>query len=256
MVQSAYDILFNKNTVSTGPVSTTPAVTRGKLFEWQKNSPLKLGKQMITITVGAENKKFLVHADLITRQPRIFRRLRVSRSVDTGLSVGWFDVFQPISCSVFARLLQFAYHGKLFPGISLDTLWHLYIFANKNKALDLEDIIMNRIMATYRSDKQFFPEPRHIELGYNSTKENSTGRKFLALCYATMMHVNTKLPSTPIYDNVVLLELGNKCDGLSTDVANFTNGKGWINIKDWDPRYASECLYHHHAWGVECESLS
>ncbi|CCD49358.1 predicted protein [Botrytis cinerea T4] len=40
MVQSAYDILFNKNTVSTGPVSTTPAVTRGKLFEWQKNSPL------------------------------------------------------------------------------------------------------------------------------------------------------------------------------------------------------------------------
>ncbi|KAK6603779.1 hypothetical protein H4I96_06547 [Botrytis cinerea] len=185
MVQSAYDILFNKNTASTGPVSTTQ-LSQGASFLNGRRILLssKLGKQMITITVGAENKKFLVHADLITRQP-----------------LGWFDVFQPISCSVFARLLQFAYHGKLFPGISLDTLWHLYIFANKNKALDLEDIIMNRIMATYRSDKQFFPEPRHIELGYNSTKENSTGRKFLALCYATMMHVNTKLPSTPIYDN-------------------------------------------------------
>ncbi|TGO18439.1 hypothetical protein BTUL_0010g01100 [Botrytis tulipae] len=256
MVQSTYDTLFSKDITSTGQVSSTPAVTKGKIFDWQNNSPLKLGKQMITITAGAQQQKFLVHADLITLQPRIFRRLRISRSVDTGLSSGWFDVYQPVSCSVFVRLLQFAYHGKLFTGISLDTLWHLYLFANKNKALDLEDIIMNRIMATYRSDKQFFPEPRHIELWYKYIKENSAGRKFLALCYAAMMHVNTKLPSTSIYNKEVLVELGKKCDGLLIDVANLTNGKGSINISEWDPRYAPECLYHHHAWGIECQNLN
>ncbi|KAF7935166.1 uncharacterized protein EAE98_003211 [Botrytis deweyae] len=245
MVQSTYDTLFNKNMTSTGQVSTTSVVTKANYFDWQDNSSLKLGKQMITITVGAHKKKFLVHADLINLQPRIFRRLRISRSVDTGDSSGWFDVYQPISCSVFVRLLQFSYHGKLFPGISIDTLWHLYLFAHKNKAQDLEDIIMNRIMTTHRSDKQLFPEPRHIELGYNYTKENSAGRKFLALCYAAMMHVNTKLPS--IYNKEVLVELGKKCDGLLIDVSNLTNGKGSINISEWDPRYAPECLYHHHA---------
>ncbi|KAF7956276.1 hypothetical protein EAE96_005196 [Botrytis aclada] len=256
--QSNYDSLFNNNNnnPSTGQVPTIPAVTKGNFYDWQKNSPLKFGKQMITITANTQEQKFLVYADLINLQPRIFRRLRVSRSIDTSLSTEWFDIFQPISNSVFVRLLQFAYHGKLFPGISLDTLRHLYLFANKNKALDFEDIIMNRIMATYRCDKQFFPEPKYFELVYNHTRENSAGREFLALCYATMMHVNTKLPLTSIYNKEDLVELWTKCDGLLTDVANYTNGKGSINIAEWDPRYAPECLYHHHAWGVECKNLS
>lgn len=223
----------------------------------KETNVFSLNRETTIVMVGTDEDKreFRVHTELFTRyHQRLFRDLRIGW---TGTECrGYFDVYQPIEPKVFIGLMQFAYHGKFFPGTSIDTLWKLYIYAENRDLFDLQDILMNRIVGTYKNTQpSSFPSPRHIQLGYNSTKKDSSARIFLKLCYIALTNCNTKLASKPVYNNAALADAAKNTDDLLLDVLNLTNRKGKPYKPEWDPRDARPCLYHCHAWGTECPNF-
>ncbi|KAF7853947.1 hypothetical protein EAF04_010613 [Stromatinia cepivora] len=245
---------------STKQASAQSAAPVVKFFDWQKTSTLisRFSKQMVTVAVGKDEdtQEFLVHAELITQHhPRLFGDIRISR-VGLGPLKGRFDVYQQLDPEVFVGLLQFAYHGKFFRGIPVDTLWHLYIYAEKHDLVDLQDILMNRIVNTYQTSKpSSFPDSRHMQLGYNKTRKESAARKFLTMCYGYLLNCNIKVASKSTYSNEELADAAKNTDGLLLDALNLMKWKGEPYNAEWDPRNASPCLYHHHAWGTKCPNF-
>ncbi|KAJ8058946.1 hypothetical protein OCU04_011931 [Sclerotinia nivalis] len=241
---------------STKQDSAQSAAPVGKFFDWQKTSTLKFSKQMVTITVGTDKnaREFLVHAELITHhQPRLFGDVRMSR-VGSGPLQGRFDAYQP-DPEVFIGLLQFAYHGKFFGGIFLDTLWGLYIYAENHDLIDLQDILMNRIVNTYKnSSSSSFPDSLHMQMGYK-TRNDCAARRFLVMCYAHLMDRNTKPPSLPIRYSEELVDAAKNTDTLLLDALKLMRWNGTPYNGARDPRDASPCMYHHHAWGTKCPNF-
>ncbi|CAD6445991.1 ddd73f1f-742a-4757-be5b-9fa3cc2a2153-CDS [Sclerotinia trifoliorum] len=234
------------------------AAPAGKFFDWQRTSRLTFSREMVTMTVGVDKdaQEFLVHEELITHlQARLFIDVRMSRVGDGPLK-GYFGVYQQLQPEVFIGLLHFAYHGKLFRETSLDTLWHLYIYAENYRLVDFQDILMNRIVSTYKNSRpSIFPNSRHMQLGYNRTGENSAARRFLTKCYAHLLNRNTKSPARPVCYNEILADAAKNADGLLLDTLNLMKWKGTTYNAEWDPRDASPCLYHHHALGTKCPNF-
>ncbi|APA08856.1 predicted protein [Sclerotinia sclerotiorum 1980 UF-70] len=234
------------------------AASVGKFFGWQRTSRLELSKEMVSITVGKDKdaQKFLVHSDLITyHHPRLFCDVRMSK-VGNEILRGYFDVYQQLHPEVFIGLLQFAYHGKFLPETPLEILWQLYIYAENRRLIDVEDILMNRIVSTYKNNKpSIFPDARHMQLGYSNTRKDSAARRFLTMCYAHLLNRNTQFPAHPICYNEALADAAKNVDGLLLETLNLMKWRGTSYDADKDARDASPCLYHHHAWGTKCPNF-
>ncbi|ESZ93890.1 hypothetical protein SBOR_5711 [Sclerotinia borealis F-4128] len=232
--------------------SKTQASLCPSFFNFQKTSILKLNNQMVAVSVGTDEEKkvFLIHKELITRYyPQIFGSIKMDETAAQPKGVFEEDP------EAFVGLLEWAYHGKLLSSAnSIDTLWKLYAFAEKNVLIHLHDILMNRIVSYYKnSNSPSFPTLEQFQFGYRNTRKNSRARLFLAKCYISISNVhNPNFRNRSTYSNEELAYMVISIDGLMLDVLNLTRRRGWIYNLDWDPCQSNPCLYHHHAPDADC----
>ncbi|CAD6445990.1 c61c74f5-1873-492e-b0b6-e92bbcac672e [Sclerotinia trifoliorum] len=231
----------------------------GRNRQAQSNMMQLSDHEMVEITVvksGYENE-FIVHKELLTRyQQKLFAKIFGPGENLESLRL----VEDP---KVFVGLLQFAYRGRFWLPETvgdIDTLWDIYLLAEKKEIPNLQDVMMNRITCFYFQTKTF-PTMEVIRHVYKHTKrefgtqKQSVARRFLARCYVCISF-NFFYGGTCADTYKRIEDARINIEGLHLDTLQAIHqpaGTQWkMDLDPRDSRRVSQCDYHQHARNEKC----
>ncbi|QSZ32180.1 hypothetical protein DSL72_001751 [Monilinia vaccinii-corymbosi] len=167
----------------------------------------------------------------------------------------------------FLGILKFAYRGRFWipeTANNIETLWNIYIFAEKKEIEYLQDIMMNRITSFYHKTNTL-PSMDTIVYVYENTlaesaiQKPSMARRFLARCYVAIS-INCLYGAKYEESKERLADVLYNTAGLLSDTLDATRSPAGIKCEipwkvDFDPRKVKPCDYHQHEWNEQCPDI-
>ncbi|KAH7417459.1 hypothetical protein BKA64DRAFT_636822 [Cadophora sp. MPI-SDFR-AT-0126] len=232
----------------------------------------QLGKEVVTIYVGAKRKEFMVHKELICESD-FFKGAFMSSFAESQEGTMYLPDDSP---AAFDLYVEWAYRKRIPTGHTesyLHSLYDLYIMADKFCNNVLKDVVMDAIQDLAKKHDlldPMFPKELVLKVFESSSNGNEGLARFLIhlMCYAFLSRLDDKgcdgkiQPRKKFRDDDldIMWELGKINKTIFTQFQDkiLNEVRGPPNKTVVDPRNRDEtrtqslCYFHSHRQGLYC----